>query len=162
MKLRSKLNVFAICLVIPVVLILGTIFVFVMERQAELFYRQFEKRAYSEDLKRLCRRLADEENEHLKVIETILDRWRSLPPVPMSAAILEGDKDLKNLFRCPPDEAAGIEVFAAYAIREERKMVDFYANFEKEFTHAWKLNRLRDMIAEEKEHVKVWTDLFSA
>ena len=59
----------------------------------------------------------------------------------------------------PPDPNATAEEFVEYAMDQEQKMVTFYENFENEFTHIWKLSRLRKMIDEEKDHVKKWSEI---
>jgi rubrerythrin len=132
-----------------------------MEQQAERFYRQLARQTQHRNLSTICLRLADEESNHFTLIETILSRWRSLPAVPDSKAIIAGEQELRRLFLNPPRDSADLEKFAGYALGEEQKMVDFYARFQTEFTNVWKLNRLREMIAEEEEHVRVWTEILA-
>lgn len=130
-----------------------------MEKQAEAFYRQFAKKVHNDVIKNLCLKLAEEENDHLKLIEDKLSRWRSLPLSQKILLALDGDAKLRKLFLSPPNQNATTEEFIEYAIDQEQNMATFYLRFEDEFTNTWKLKKLREMIEEEREHVRVWTEI---
>jgi rubrerythrin len=46
-------------------------------------------------------------------------------------------------------------------MNEEKKMVHFYKNFEKEFANEWRKTKLWRMIEEEVEHVKKLESMLS-
>lgn len=132
-----------------------------MEKQAESFYRKLAKQTRSDVVKKLCLKLADEERDHLKLIEDKLSRWRPLPISQKILSILDTDASFRELFLNPPNKNASTDEFVEYAMDQEKKMVLFYSRFEGQFTHTWKIHRLDEMIEEEKEHVAVWTEILT-
>jgi rubrerythrin len=67
---------------------------------------------------------------------------------------MDADGRLRKLFLSAPNPEGTKTDFIEYAINEEKKMVYFYKNFEKEFAHEWRKTKLWMMIEEEVEHVK--------
>ncbi|MEW6671790.1 MAG: ferritin family protein [Thermodesulfobacteriota bacterium] len=130
-----------------------------IEQQAETFYKRFAKLAKDVDVQRLCLKLAHEENQHARLIENKLSRWKSLPFNPTELEILDKDGKLQKLFTEMPPKNAAIDEFVSYAIDQEQQMVLFYESFKPEFSNSWKLKRLRELIDEEKRHVTEWSEL---
>jgi rubrerythrin len=134
---------------------LGTI----MEQQAETFYRSFAVDTSHNQIRALCQKLADEEKEHLRLIQNKLSRWKSLQINQDDLKKHNVDSGLSRLFLSPPSRCATVEKFIEYAIDQEKKMVSFYEKFENDFTNSWKLKRLIELINEEKEHVDIWSQI---
>ncbi|MGD8776943.1 MAG: ferritin family protein [Syntrophobacterales bacterium] len=133
----------------------------VMEKQAEAFYRQFAKEAQDEDVRKLCLELANEERKHFGFIQDILSRWKSLPVNKGDLKAMDADGRLRRLFLSPPNPDRTKKEFIKYAMNEEKKMVNFYMNFEKEFAHEWRKMKLWSMVKEEMEHVKKLESMLS-
>ena len=77
----------------------------------------------------------------------------------MKLDVLDTDKKLRNLFLFPPDQNAAIEKFMEYAIDQENRLAAFYADFEADFAHPWKLNSLIELIEAEREHARKWLEM---
>ncbi len=140
------------------VLYLGTL----VERQAEAYYRHLAQQAYSEDVKELYIRLAEEEANHFSFINNILSGWIPLPAEKGDLEAMDAGSRLSNLFSSHPSPDATAEEVTEYAMNAEKKMVTFYLGFEKEFTSEWKKMKLWDMIEEEKDHVVKLSDMLSS
>ena len=132
-----------------------------MERQAEVFYRRFAEQTHDNDLKVLYLQLADEEVQHLKLIDYQLSQWKSLPIKKEDLSILNADNKLRKMFLSPSSTNATKRDIIEYAIDQETKMVEFYESFENEFTDWWKSTKLQAMVAEEKTHVIRLTNMLS-
>ena len=125
-----------------------------MERQAEQFYRQFAHQAQDMDVRELCLELANQEKKHFGFIQDILSKWKPLPINMRDLKAMDADGRLRGLFLSPPDPDGTKKDFMEYAMNEEKKMVYFYKNFEKEFAYEWRKTKLWRMVEEEVEHVK--------
>jgi rubrerythrin len=132
-----------------------------MERQAEAFYRRFAEQTHDNDLKVLYLQLADEEVQHLKLIDYQLSQWKSLSIKKEDFEILDADNKLRKMFLSPSSTNATTRDIIEYAIDQETKMVEFYESFENEFNDWWKSTKLQAMVAEEKTHVIRLTDMLS-
>ena len=132
-----------------------------MEQQAQTFYRDFAEQTNREAIKKLCYEIADEESAHRILIENKLSRWKSFPVIQMELDVLDTDKKLRNLFLFPPDQNAAIEKFMEYAIDQENRLAAFYADFEADFAHPWKLNSLIELIEAERQHARKWMEIRS-
>lgn len=124
-----------------------------MEEQSEIFYKNFEETADDPDTKQLCSELAEEETQHQRVLEGILSHWQQIPVTDKDLKAIDADGRLSKLFTDPPATDTSTSELLKYAIKEEEKMIKFYANFETEFHSAWKLLKLQDMQDEEKTHI---------
>jgi rubrerythrin len=140
------------------VLYLGSL----VEKQAEAFYRNLAQQAYSEDVKELYVRMAEEEKNHFSFINDILSGWIPLPAEKGDLEAMDAGSRLRNLFSSYPSPDATEEEVTEYAMNAEKKMVIFYLDFEKEFASEWKKMRLWDMIEEEKSHVAKLSDMLSS
>lgn len=125
-----------------------------MEKQAEQFYRQFAHQAKDMDVQELCLELAHQERKHLGLIQDILSKWKPLPINKRDLKAMDADGRLRRLFLSPPDPDGTMKDFIEYAMNEEKKMVYFYKNFEKEFANEWRKKKLWRMVEEEVEHVR--------
>jgi rubrerythrin len=132
-----------------------------MEKQAEQFYMQFAHQANDMDVRELCLELANQERKHLGLIQDILSKWRPLPINKRDLKAMDADGRLRRLFLSPPDPDGIMKDFIEYAMNEEKKMVYFYKNFEKEFAYEWRKTKLWRMVEEEVEHVKRLESLLS-
>ncbi len=128
-----------------------------MEQQAVWWYEQYATQTESEQIKALCLKLADEERTHVNLIETRLGRWKTARVSRRELERLDADGTLRNLFLSPPGPEAPTESFVSFAIEQEKRMVDFYTQFEAHFSHEWKIRRLDELIEEEKDHVRQWS-----
>ncbi len=136
------------------VLFLGTM----LEQQAEEFYRRLARQANDPGVKLLCEELADDEIEHLDLIKGMLSRWQKAPINKSDLEDMGANERLRKLFLSPPGPDATEHEMIEYGIEEEKKMVEFYTDFEKEFPQAWKIMKLREIINEEEKHVKKLSD----
>ena len=125
-----------------------------MEKQAEAFYRQFAQQVEDADVRELCLELANEEKDHFGFIQDILSKWKPLPVNKDNLKAMDADGRLRRLFLSAPNPEGTKKDFIEYAINEEKKMVYFYRNFEKEFAHEWRKTKLWRMVEEEVEHVQ--------
>jgi len=139
------------------VLYLGSL----VEAHAVAFYRNLAQRAYDEDVRELYLRLAKDEEGHFRLIDNILTGWKSLPATKEDLETMDAEAKLRNLFSSPPSPDATAEEVTEYAMNAEKKMVNFYLDFDKEFDSEWKKIRLWDMIEEEKSHVKMLSRMLS-
>ena len=140
------------------VLYLGSL----VEAEAESFYRHLAQQAYDEDVRELYLRLAKDEAGHFRLIDNILTGWKPLPATKEILETMDADATLRNMFSSPPNPDATVEEVTEYAMNAEKKMVNFYLDFEKEFVSEWKKIRLWDMIEEEKSHVKMLSRMLSS
>ena len=132
-----------------------------MEQQAGAFYRRFAKKTQDDNVKELCLQLADEEVQHLHLIDHQLSRWKSLPMSKSDFEAMDADGKLRKMFLSPPSSNSTNKEVIEYAIDQETKMVAFYESFEKEFTDWWKSTKLKAMVLEEKTHIMRLTDMKS-
>jgi rubrerythrin len=140
------------------VLYLGSL----VEAHAEGFYRHLAQQAYDEDVRELYLRLAKDEAEHFSFIDNILTGWKPLPATKEILETMDAEAKLRNLFSSPPSPDATVEEVTEYAMNAEKKMVNFYLDYEKEFVSEWKKIRLWDMIEEEKRHVKLLSRMLTS
>jgi rubrerythrin len=140
------------------VLYLGSL----VEAEAEAFYRHLAQQAYNEDVRELCLRLAKDEAEHFRFIDNILTGWKPLPTTKETLEEMDAEAKLRNMFSSQPSADATAEEVMEYAMNAEKKMVNFYLDYEKEFVSEWKKIRLWDMIEEEKSHVKMLSRMLSS
>lgn len=126
----------------------------IMEKQAEDFYRQFARQTEDTDVRELCLELANEEKNHFGFIQDILSKWQPLPVKKDNLKAMDADGRLRSLFLSAPNPEGTKKDLIEYAINEEKKMVYFYKNFEKEFAYEWRKTKLWRMIEEEVEHVQ--------
>jgi len=125
-----------------------------MEEDGAAFYRRLAERAADPEAKKLCSRLADEEDVHRDIFKRQLDEWRVLPVHhTLWPALLEEVRQ-KGIFCCPPAADASEEEMTAYAIRQEVATMEFYRSFETAFPQAWKRARLHDLVVEEDRHAR--------
>jgi rubrerythrin len=132
-----------------------------MERQAEEFYRECAQQAQDMEVRELCLELADQERRHFGFIQDILSKWKPLPISNRDLKAMDADGRLRRLFLSPPNPDGTKRDFIEYAMNEEKKMVQFYKNFEKEFGNEWRKTKLWRMIEEEVEHVKKLESMLS-
>lgn len=132
-----------------------------IEKQAASFYHQFAKNANNSEVKELCLALADQEAQHFKFIQERLSRWKSLPINADNLEAMDADGWFHRLFLSPPESDTSTRAMVTYAIEEERNMVDFYRNFDKEIYNEWKRMKLWEMVEEEVKHVAILEDFLS-
>lgn len=123
-----------------------------MEEEGMALYLKLTEQAVNPETRRLCAKLADEEAEHKQLFQDKLHRWRSLSPNRLTwPAFLERVKH-EGLYGAPPDGKAAEEEMAAYAILQEKKTVEFYRMFENSFPDAWRREKLKDLVEQERSH----------
>ncbi|MCM2266848.1 MAG: ferritin family protein [Elusimicrobiales bacterium] len=123
-----------------------------LEEEGVALYLKLAELAQDPAARSLCVKLADEETEHRQLFMDRLGRWRSLNPNRITwPAFLEQVK-LEGLFADPPGNAATELEIAAFAIKQERRTVEFYRMFEKGFPEAWRREQLHDLVEQEMSH----------
>ena len=123
-----------------------------LEEEGIALYLKLAQLAEDDATRKLCMRLADDEEEHRQLFRERLERWRSLHPNRVTwPAFLEQVK-LEGLFDNPPGPKAEEKAMAAFAIRQERRTVEFYRMFEQAFPDAWRRDKLRDLVDQEMSH----------
>jgi rubrerythrin len=127
---------------------------FLMGKQAEAFYRRFERKVNDADLKKLCLGLADDHAEHLKFIKKKLSSWETLPPRKGHIEAMDHDGQLRDAFKSPPSPKASKKEIVEYAISQEKKIVDFYNTSKTKLPVHWKYRILSEMVAQKREHVQ--------
>ncbi len=131
-----------------------------LEEEGEAFYRKMASRVSRPETKKLCEWLADQEAQHRQFVQDQLDRWRRLNPhLTEWPAFLEKVKQ-EGFFAAPPEDGAGEDRLAAYAIDQERKMADFYGAFESSFPEAARRERIARLAGEERRHEKLLREAY--
>lgn len=141
-----------------------------MEEKAEEFYRAHAGRMERPEARDLCLALADEEVGHQQLVRGILSRWQRVPVSPADLRALGAELKISRMFVPPPPPGAGPREILEFAAAAERKMVRFYSRFAEELRAflsrkrrgdpaeearaLWKGVKLREMIEEEKRHVR--------
>ena len=124
-----------------------------LEEKGTDLYLRMEKAAADPDAKKLCAWLAEQETQHRRFIQDILDRWRPLPPHLTAWPEFLRKVESEGFFAAPPKPEATVQELAAFAVRQELKSAEFYAALESSFPEAWKQARLRRLAEEESSHL---------
>jgi rubrerythrin len=123
-----------------------------LEEEGMALYLKLAEQSLNPETRRLCARLADDEAEHKQLFQDRLSRWRSLYPNRLTwPTFLERVKQ-EGLYGNPPDGKANEQEMAAYAIRQEKNTVEFYRMFENSFPDAWRREKLKDLVEQERSH----------
>ena len=123
-----------------------------LEEEGMALYLKLAAQAMSPETRNLCAKLADDEAEHKQLFQDRLYRWRTLNPNRLTwPAFLEKVKQ-EGLYGNPPDGKASEQEMAAYAILQEKNTVEFYCMFENSFPDAWRREKLKDLVEQERSH----------
>lgn len=133
-----------------------------VEERGKDFYEGLAQRAADSKVKELCRRLTREEIEHRQLIAKMLYRWLPVSIDRKTLDFFEKELEASGIFKDPPPADSTIEALLAYALDQERKMVDFYASFESAFPAEWKRMHVKRLADEEIKHVRDLMDYLSA
>jgi rubrerythrin len=123
-----------------------------LEDEGNAFYLGMAAKAANPEARGLCETLAAEELAHKSFIEAQLAEWRPLPPNLKEWPVLLEKVRKAGLFGHPPGPEAGERELAAFAIRQEIKMAEFYQLFETAFPYAWKRAAMHKLVLEERKH----------
>lgn len=123
-----------------------------MEDEGIALYLRLAETAQDLNTRKLCVKLADEETLHKQLFSDRLARWRDLPPNRVTWPKFLEQVKLEGLFANPPGGAATEKELAAFAIAQERHSVQFYGMFEKGFPDAWRREKLKDLVEQERSH----------
>jgi len=131
----------------------------IVERQAEAFYRDLAEHSPDTDIRRLCRKTAEEEQGHRILIQKKLSRFEPFPLIQMELDILDIGKEYRTLFLSPPDLNAGLKQTIEYILDQEKRMEALYTGFLSDFATAADLRPLIELPKQEGHHLEKWQKL---
>jgi len=123
-----------------------------LEEEGMALYLKLADMAMSPDTRKLCAKLAEDEVEHKQLFLDRLGRWRSLHPNRVTWPLFLEKVKAEGLYDNPPGGTATEKEMAAFAILQERRTVEFYRMFENSFPDAWRREKLKDLVEQERSH----------
>lgn len=127
----------------------------IIEERGKKFYNLFAESAVDANVKKMFRKLAQDENRHKIILQGILNRWLALAPMDQEELTpFESQLNIRKVFLNHPNpKDTSDKEMIEYALHQEKEMANFYMSFEKAFPNQWKRQYVQMLIMEEKSHL---------
>ncbi len=125
------------------------------------FYRNMAALSAEDGVRKVCEKLANDEQDHKKTLRTMISRWA---PLPDDERIMERLRDKmkgKGIFSGVSAPLQWSQDVLYYAIDQEKRLLTFYLGFEKAFPDAWKKAKIKEIANMERTHIDLLKNILS-
>ena len=124
-----------------------------VEEKGLQFYKMYSEVTRDFRVKELVTRIISEEAKHKQLLLSMLAQWKPLAENGDIFERFDTEMKVRRIFFSMPNKYASEDEIIAYAIEQEKKLVDFYKGFEHAFPQGWKRLNIQALVVMERTHV---------